>query len=205
MTREPSEDRLALTRDRILENAVSQFARQGFDGASLRNIADAAGVQHGMVRYIFGTKRQLWRDAISFLYARMDAEWSFASAGIPHEPRAAFTYFVHWYVGYGARHPEHAQMMMQQSVLGGEDLEWAVMTFIRERHERHLPALRALKSSGALPAVDETALLLMLASACQMPFVLAPEIQMARGVDLLDPDEVARYAEAVVATFLRPE
>jgi AcrR family transcriptional regulator len=47
------------TKDRILRAAEEQFAQRGFDGASLRRVTAAAGVNLAAVNYHFGSKERL--------------------------------------------------------------------------------------------------------------------------------------------------
>lgn len=47
------------TKERILGAAESLFARRGFDGASLRQLTSAAGVNLAAVNYHFGSKEKL--------------------------------------------------------------------------------------------------------------------------------------------------
>ena len=54
------------TRDAILSAARSAFAEKGFDGASIRQIAGAAGVDPALVHHYFGTKDQLFVAAMEF-------------------------------------------------------------------------------------------------------------------------------------------
>lgn len=49
----------ASTRDRILGAAEQLFAQRGFDGASLRQLTTAAGVNLAAVNYHFGSKEKL--------------------------------------------------------------------------------------------------------------------------------------------------
>lgn len=49
-------------RERLLEAAVKLFGRDGFDGTSVRAVADEAGVSWGLVRFYFQSKDGL-RDA----------------------------------------------------------------------------------------------------------------------------------------------
>ncbi|CAN1531609.1 AcrR Transcriptional regulator [Burkholderiaceae bacterium] len=51
------------TREKILKAASRLFADQGFDGCSLREIADHAKVNVGMIHYFFGSKQMLLREA----------------------------------------------------------------------------------------------------------------------------------------------
>lgn len=52
------------TREAILAAATSQFADQGYDRASLRAIAAAAGVDHKLIGHFFGTKQRLFIAAV---------------------------------------------------------------------------------------------------------------------------------------------
>ena len=47
------------TKERILGAAESLFAQRGFDGASLRQLTSAAGVNLAAVNYHFGSKEKL--------------------------------------------------------------------------------------------------------------------------------------------------
>jgi AcrR family transcriptional regulator len=49
----------ASTRDRILGAAEELFAQRGFEGASLRQLTTAAGVNLAAVNYHFGSKEKL--------------------------------------------------------------------------------------------------------------------------------------------------
>jgi TetR/AcrR family transcriptional regulator len=49
---------------RILDAAERAFARRGFDGARLRDIAQEAGVHHALVHHYYGDKRGLFKDVV---------------------------------------------------------------------------------------------------------------------------------------------
>jgi len=52
------------SRRRILDAAEGAFARRGFDGARLRDIAEEAGVHHALVHHYYGDKRGLFKDVV---------------------------------------------------------------------------------------------------------------------------------------------
>jgi AcrR family transcriptional regulator len=47
-----------------LDRALEAFAERGFEGASLREIATACGVSHGLLNARFGSKLGLWTAAV---------------------------------------------------------------------------------------------------------------------------------------------
>jgi AcrR family transcriptional regulator len=59
----------AATREAILESAVVEFTRSGYDGAGVREIAQAAGVTAMLVNRYFGSKEQLFREVVDVVLA----------------------------------------------------------------------------------------------------------------------------------------
>ncbi|MEW5810566.1 MAG: TetR family transcriptional regulator [Actinomycetota bacterium] len=59
----------AATRDAILHSAIRHFARAGYDGAGVRDIAGDAGVTAMLVNRYFGSKEQLFVEAVETAFA----------------------------------------------------------------------------------------------------------------------------------------
>ncbi|MGA5465058.1 TetR/AcrR family transcriptional regulator [Mycobacterium sp. NPDC050041] len=59
----------AATREAILHSAIRHFARAGYDGVGVREIARDAGVTAMMVNRYFGTKEQLFAEAVDVSFA----------------------------------------------------------------------------------------------------------------------------------------
>jgi len=57
------------TREAILNSAIHNFARAGYDGVGVREIASDAGVTAMMVNRYFGSKEQLFAEAVEVSFA----------------------------------------------------------------------------------------------------------------------------------------
>jgi AcrR family transcriptional regulator len=57
-------------RTRLLEAATDAFAEHGFEGTSLRTIADNAGASFQLITYYFGSKEELWVATVDYLFER---------------------------------------------------------------------------------------------------------------------------------------
>ncbi len=55
-------------RQRLLEAAEGVFARKGFDGATVREICDRAGMNVAAINYHFGDKERLYIEAVKFAH-----------------------------------------------------------------------------------------------------------------------------------------
>jgi len=67
---QPKRRRNALaTREAILQSALAAFSRHGYDGIGVREIAEAAGVTAVLVNRYFGSKEELFAEAVELAFA----------------------------------------------------------------------------------------------------------------------------------------
>lgn len=64
----PSRDDSAMSREAILHKAFEAFARQGFEGVSLRQLAKECGVSDSLLTHHFGSKQELWLEAADSVF-----------------------------------------------------------------------------------------------------------------------------------------
>src|SRR5439155_18835189 len=63
------------TRGAILDAAIAEFAERGFEGASIRAIADRLGLKHPIITYQYRSKDILWRAAAEYASAQIRGGW----------------------------------------------------------------------------------------------------------------------------------
>ena len=71
---EPVQERADVTRNDILEAALTVFSEKGYAGANTKNIAAAAGVATGSVYRYFKNKKVIFIEVMNLLQARMSID-----------------------------------------------------------------------------------------------------------------------------------
>lgn len=191
------------TRDKILETARSAFAEHGYDGANVRDIACEAGTTHSMITYHFGTKDQLWREAVRGMFARIQRQVFEPMArdlDLPEEER--YRRLIHRYARYCAEHPEHARITIAETIRGGDRLRWMVDEFVRPSHSAMQPLVTQLMDAGVIRRMPIESYVYALVGALQMPFVLATEAVLAMGYDFMSERAIHQHAETVLAMIM---
>lgn len=115
----------ASTKDDILRAALNVFARDGFDGASLPKIAEAASVGHPLIHYYFGSKDNLWREVVASSIGGIVAEAAaidIALRGLP--PVDKLCALIRTFTLFAARYPSHLAILMFEIRGKTERLEW---------------------------------------------------------------------------------
>lgn len=200
-----SEDGYQLdTRSLILQAALDVFAARGFDAATIREITSRVGLSHGLVKYYFKTKDALWREAISFMFARVRPALQLTEdEAAALSPREQFEAELRKAIRYYARHPEHLRILMHETMSDGERLQWIVDTFRKDLIAEALRRIREHIASGVLPDVDPLHLYYATTGAIQMIFTLAPEMQRAQGVDPMSAEAIDRHVDTITRLVLR--
>jgi len=111
----------AATREALLGAAVSEFARQGFAGARVDEIAAAAGVNKQLVYHYWGSKQALYLAALESVYAEIrEKERRLSLTQL--EPLEAMTQLVGFSFDYLAEHPEFIAMLADENRNEGQHL-----------------------------------------------------------------------------------
>ncbi len=86
-------DRGTETRERLIEAAIDVFGRHGYEGATTRQIAKAAGANLAAIVYHFGSKEALYLAVAEHLIAEIDRRMGpvlvFVEASFPSRPEEA--------------------------------------------------------------------------------------------------------------------
>lgn len=187
----------AETRGRILQAALNAFAERGFEGASVRDIAEVAGVNHGLIKYHFKDKDRLWKAAVDFLFMRLNEEVATPEEEQSLSPRKRLYKWVQRYVRYCAKHPEHARIMVQESIRDSDRLKWAVETHIKPGHQAFRLSVNEQTGEELYPEIPRVSLIYMMVAAAQTPFMLGAEVKHIYDVDVYDEAFVDQHAEAI--------
>jgi AcrR family transcriptional regulator len=189
------------TRTALLDTATTAFSAKGFDGISIRQLEELAGVKRGLVAYHFGDKDQLWRAVVDRLFGELAEEFvARIEALVDIAPEEAARGMVRAFVRYSAAHPELNRLMMQESMSDS----WRV-GYIVDQHIRPLldnmagimpEAARRIWGNGD-PQRYYTFI-----GASAFVFTAEQECRRLFGCSPLEHDFVERHADFVVTLLL---
>lgn len=190
------------TREAVLDAALSLFAERGFEGASIRDIAQRAETSHAVIRQHFGAKDDLWRAAVERMFERFAQDMNPHAWQTDQPLKMRLEAFLRNYVSYCARHPEHLRIMMHESLGDSVRLDWIVEKYVAPAHRDVEPLLTAAMEAGYVPRMPIISLVYTIAASAQSLFALRAEALRIYGVDTTEGSAVAQHADALVSLFI---
>ena len=195
------QQRAVETRGAILDAAIAEFAERGFEGASIRAIADRLGLQHPLITYHYRSKDILWRAAAEHAFAQIRAGWGTLApenADLPPLVRLRDEYATLF--RYTIAFPEFHRFMRQEAFTNNPRLKWVAETVVTPLLGRLIPQVVAAQKQGLLPSVDPILFHYMMVSLTATLSGFGPEMQVTRGLSAKNPRVVEDYWRLVDET-----
>lgn len=191
-----------ISRERILEASLKEFAENGYEGATTASVARRVGVTQPLIHYHFGSKEALWRAAVELAFARLTTVLQGAEDDMSRlGPRAAIRTFARRFVYFNARYPEVSRLIIAESAVRGPRLEWMTEKHLRPMIQRLEFMFRTGAQDGIVKPLNIPSLIFAFLGAVPHFFDGAPLIDMLWGIDPLQPDQVEAHAATLVEVF----
>ncbi len=133
------------TKKRIMEAARYEFAKKGFDGARVDDIAKRADINKQMLYHYFGNKDDLFTTVLEDSYhALRQKEASLSFEKMPASE--AIISLVEFTWGYYLKHPELMQLLISENQMEARHLKAA--SFAKDVNKNHVDILHRLLERG---------------------------------------------------------
>jgi AcrR family transcriptional regulator len=180
--------------ERILSAALAAFAARGFEGASTREIAAAAGVPQGLITYHYESKQALWEAAADWVFGEVTRNFAAIADTLRDvSPAERWRAISKRFVRFAAQHPELQRFMTQEGAQDSPRLRWLVARHVRPLHDRSVALIRE-----AAPGADASRLHYLLIGAMTHAAAVAAEVERVTGRDPRAAAEVEAHASLVV-------
>ena len=194
------QERAEITRAKLIKAGTVMFSERGFDGVSVRDLENAAGVKRNLLAYHFDDKDTLWKRVTNDIYGLMKTEFD-QRLLISQEMsgRNSLAFVVRFYVYFHARHPELSRLVAQEAT----QHSWRTQYMI-EHHIR--PATAAMeKLVNEIQGLDRDAFIhwyYIMISATSTIFSFAAECRDLFDVDPCEDGMVEGHADMLVSMLL---
>lgn len=183
------------TADRILDAAEDCFAHKGFDGTTLRDVADIVGIRIPSLYNHFDGKQSLYAAVLERgmtpileLLTRSIASEEEPAGG---DPRA----FVSDVMAVLAERPNLPRLVQYEMLAGGDNLTLMLEGWLRPTMERSLALLRDTPAASNWKPEQLPYLLMALVNMLIGHFAMGPLIEQVLGHDFHDEAATARASE----------
>jgi TetR/AcrR family transcriptional regulator len=191
------------TQHSILTAAIEGFAEFGFETCSLAEIAKRSQVKKALIQYHFGTKEQLWKQAIGQLWGDMRESLPHQLSQIPTQTGESQLRFVFRQIIRFARdNPGWVGIMFREAATPGPRLDWFVDNYLKQDFKEGTEFIQLAQQQGLLPAGSAIHLLHIISGALTYILVVSPLTQRATGIDITSNDSLDTLVDLLIQLLM---
>ena len=183
----------------ILQAAEDAFVSSGFKGASIRDIADRAGLPKANVHYYFNSKVDLYTAVLNHIMELWASVFSGLNAD--DDPAIAFRQFIRAKMEYCQAHSNASRIFSSEIIHGGEHIKEHLQPFKEWIHDKS-DVIRGWIAQGKMKPVDPVHLLFMIWATTQYYVDFGPQVAVVLGKNQLDASDVESYTDSLCQLIL---
>lgn len=185
----------------ILRAAERVFARAGFEGATMADIADEAGLPKANLHYYFGNKRDLYRAVLDAVLH----DWLAPLDVITPEadPAHALSQYIELKMALAQERPHASRVFANELLHGAPVVLDLLRTDLRQQVLDKAAVIDAWMAQGRMAPVDSTHLFFSIWAATQTYADFDVQIRAVLQRDTLQPADRRRATQHVVSLILR--
>jgi len=185
----------------ILHAAEHVFARAGFAGATMAEIAMRAGVPKSNLHYYFRTKQALYRAVLAHTLQLWLSETDIIRAELP--PQVALEQYIRAKMRLSASHPDASRVFANELLHGAHEIGEVLRQVLRELVSRKAAVVQQWIDRGQMAPVDPQHLFFTIWAATQTYADFESQVCAVLGVSQLKQQDYAQATEHLVALLLR--
>jgi TetR/AcrR family transcriptional regulator len=186
---------------KILRAAERVFARAGFAGAAIADIAKLASVPKANLHYYFKSKRALYRAVLDNILHLWLAETDSIRADA--EPRDAIEQYVRAKMRFSWKYPDASRVFANEVIHGAQEIGNFLRTGLRDLVTQKSRMIDDWIDDGRMAPVDPRHLFFMIWAATQTYADFSAQIDAVLGTRRARANDLAFAEEQVVSVILR--
>lgn len=190
-----------MPREDILHRAFLAFARQGYEGVSLRQLAGECGVSDSLLSHHFGSKQQLWYEATDSAFAPLLGRLVATLEGI-EAPNAAWKLRLNLKASLMllATEPDAVAFMFREGEGDNERAEHLRTHYLQPYTQRIDALADEAQATGLMRPLSHEACTGMVLGIMRM-IVIPGLYKHDLAPRLATPDSISAYVDEIVTIF----
>lgn len=194
------------TQQKILQAAIEGFAEYGFDGCSLAEIARRSNSKKALIQYHFGSKEELWKQAIAQLWSEMRSAFPQYLSKTPTDVGPAQLRFVFRQIIRFARdNPGWLGIMFREASTPGARQDWFINTYLQQDFREGTQFIQQAQQQGLLPPGSALHLLHIISGALTYALIVAPLTERATGININSDASLDTLVDLLIQLLMNPK
>ena len=170
----------------IVDAAIDEFAKFGFEGSSMLGIARRAGLPRANIHYYFSNKAELYNRILMDILRAWNG--AFDELDSEREPEVAIAEYVHAKVMYSRDHPKSSKIFASEIIHGAPNLRDYISLEYEQWLAGRIAVFQAWIDQGKINVIDPYVLVFLIWGSTQFYADFSIQIEKSGASKSFDED-----------------
>ncbi len=195
----------ALSKEKILKAAITEFALKGLDGARVDEVARRSGINKTLLYHHIGNKDRLFTAALEATYQTIrERQRDFLARQM--DPETGVRELVHLLMSIWVEHPEYGKLLASENFHGGKHVKRSKL--IGEMYQQLVETLNDLLQKGVeqgifRPGIDAIDLYISISSLSAYYVAHQHTLHALFHLDVMNPQRLRQRENHILDMILR--
>ncbi|MEW6982103.1 TetR/AcrR family transcriptional regulator [Colwelliaceae bacterium 6471] len=185
----------------IFNAAKKEFVTFGFQGASIKRIAERAGIPRANIHYYFKDKTDLYQQLLSGIIDIWNSNYDTLNAD--QDPKTALTEYIRSKVMYSRDDPDASRIFASEIIHGAPVLQDYLTTDFKAWVEQKVVVINAWIAQGKIDAINPYHLLFLIWSSTQHYADFNVQVLAALDKDKMTAPDYEEVVQSLTAIILK--
>ncbi|WP_330924989.1 TetR/AcrR family transcriptional regulator [Candidatus Sororendozoicomonas aggregata] len=184
----------------ILQAAEDEFVSSGYRGASIRGIANRAGLPKANVHYYFNSKKDLYSAVLKHIMGLWEVV--FSELSVEDNPATAFRSYIQAKMAYCQAHSNASQIFSSEILHGGEYFK-EYLHYLTDWINAKSTVIHAWIKQGKMEPVEPMHLLLTIWATTQYYIDFHLQVAAVLGKDEVEEKDLTAATESLIQLIIK--
>ena len=185
----------------ILNAAKTEFVTHGFKGASIKRIAERAGIPRANIHYYFADKTDLYQQLLNEIIVSWNT--SFDTLSIDDDPKTILTAYIHEKIMHAKHDPDGSKIFASEVIHGAPILRDYLHTGFKQWLDKKVTVIETWIKRGQIDAIDPHHLLFLIWSSTQHYADFNLQILAGFGKEAMSDDDFDEVIKSLTTIILK--
>jgi TetR/AcrR family transcriptional regulator len=184
----------------ILDAAEQEFSANGYKGATIKKIADRAGLPKANIHYYFKSKLELYGAVLNNIVESTNS--AFGQINSEDDPAEALAKYIRVKMQFSQENPQASRIFASEIISGAQYLGGYLRQELREWVEDKVSVFSAWTEQGKMNAVNPYHIIYLIWGGTQFYADSAVQVEATLGKNRLDSVDFVKATHSMISMIL---
>lgn len=185
----------------ILTAAKTEFVIYGFQGTSIKRIAERASIPRANIHYYFKDKTDLYQQVLTEIIISWNT--SFDTLSIDDDPKVILTAYIHEKIMHAKHDPDGSKIFASEVIHGAPILKDYLHTEFKQWLDEKITIIETWIKQGKIDAINPYHLLFLIWSSTQHYADFNVQVFAAFGKETMNDDDFDDVVKSLTTIILK--